>query len=153
MGMGYVPKDPLHPSSTGAQFQRRERGRTPVNRSVESERGLAAIRLARARWAEQRAADWYVSQGFTIIARNWTMRGGELDVVARRENLIAVCEVKARATNSFGSPLEAMTEIKQRRVHRAGFAFVRTLEEKGLRIRFDVAAVLGTQLTMHENIF
>jgi len=48
------------------------------------------------------------------------MRGGELDVVARLGNIIAVCEVKARATNNFGSPLEAMTELKQQRVRRAG---------------------------------
>jgi putative endonuclease len=81
------------------------------------------------------------------------MRGGELDVVARRGKLIAVCEVKARATNNFGSPLEAMTELKQQRVRRAGFAFVRTLDESGFQIRFDVAAVLGTKLEMHENIF
>ena len=81
------------------------------------------------------------------------MRGGELDVVARRGNLIAVCEVKARATNNFGAPLEAMTELKQQRVRRAGFAFIRTLDESGFQIRFDVAAVLGTKLEMHENIF
>ena len=153
MGMGYVPQDPIHPHSTGAEFQRRQRRRTAVNRSAESERDLATIRLARARWAEQRAADWYVAHGYTVIARNWTMRGGELDVVARRGNLIAVCEVKARATNTFGSPLEAMTQLKQQRVRRAGFAFVRTLDESGLHIRFDVAAVLGTKLEMHENIF
>jgi putative endonuclease len=81
------------------------------------------------------------------------MRGGELDVVARRDNLIVVCEVKARATAEFGSPLEAMTSTKVQRVQRAGFAFVRTLSERGLQIRFDVAAVLGTQLEIHENAF
>jgi Holliday junction resolvase-like predicted endonuclease len=46
-----------------------------------------------------------------------------------------------------------MTQLKQQRVRRAGFAFVRTLEESGLHIRFDVASVLGTKLEMHENIF
>ncbi len=84
---------------------------------------------------------------------NWTMRGGELDVVARAGNLIVICEVKARSTLSFGSPLEAMTPIKQQRVRRAGFAFVRTLNERGLRIRFDVAAVLGVNLEIHEDAF
>ena len=46
-----------------------------------------------------------------------------------------------------------MTELKQQRVRRAGFAFLRSLEESGLQIRFDVASVLGTQLEMHEDIF
>jgi putative endonuclease len=84
---------------------------------------------------------------------NWTMRGGELDVVARRENLVVVCEVKARATNAFGSPLEAMTPVKQQRVRRAGYAFVRTLNESGLTVRFDVASVLGTTIEIFEDAF
>jgi putative endonuclease len=84
---------------------------------------------------------------------NWTMRGGELDVVARRENLVVVCEVKARATNAFGSPLEAMTPVKQQRVRRAGYAFVRTLNESGLTVRFDIASVLGTTIEIFEDSF
>ena len=84
---------------------------------------------------------------------NWTMRGGELDVVARSGHVIVICEVKARSTVAFGSPLEAMTALKQQRVRRAGYAFVRTLNERGLHIRFDVAAVLGVKLEIHENAF
>jgi putative endonuclease len=84
---------------------------------------------------------------------NWTMRGGELDVVARKDNVIVVCEVKARATDAFGTPLEAMTQTKQDRVRRAGFTFVRQLNERGLRIRFDIATVLGTTLEIYENAF
>jgi Holliday junction resolvase-like predicted endonuclease len=38
-------------------------------------------------------------------------------------------------------------------VQRAGFAFVRTLNETGLRVRFDVAAITGTQLEIIENAF
>ena len=153
MGMGHVPQDPIHSIGEGAELQGRQRGRAPVGRHHRTRSPLAQQRLARARWAENRAAQWYTEHGFTVIAQNWTMRGGELDVVARRGNLIVVCEVKARATAAFGSPLEAMTPLKVERVQRAGFAFVRTLNERGLQIRFDVAAVLGTHLEMHENVF
>jgi putative endonuclease len=55
------------------------------------------------------------------------MRGGEIDVVARRGSLLVVCEVKARASAAWGSPWEAMTPLKQQRVRRAGHAFVRGL--------------------------
>jgi Holliday junction resolvase-like predicted endonuclease len=64
-----------------------------------------------------------------------------------------VCEVKTRANNKYGTPLEAMTRTKQVRVQRAGFAFVRALNEKGLDVRFDVAAIVGTQLEIIENAF
>ncbi len=99
-------------------------------------------------------ARWYVAEGFVVVARNWTVRGGELDVVARSGRLIAVCEVKARATDAFGSPAEALTPLKQRRVRRAGFSFVGTLPESGSwRVRFDLACVLGTSLDMHLDAF
>ena len=81
------------------------------------------------------------------------MRGGELDIVARRGNLIVVCEVKTRANDDFGTAMEAMTPTKQLRVHRAGFAFVRSLDESGLQVRFDVAAITGTELEIVENAF
>ena len=150
--MGHVPQDPFYSVGEGSQFQRRERGRTSVGRHSRSE-SVAVRRLARARWAEERAASWYRDHGFEIVAMNWTMRGGELDVVARKDNVIVVCEVKARATDAFGTPLEAMTQTKQDRVRRAGFTFVRQLNERGLRIRFDIATVLGTTLEIYENAF
>lgn len=85
------------------------------------------------------------------------MRGGELDVVARRGSLIVVCEVKARATTQFGAPMEAMTEQKVMRVRRAGHAFFReylaTNPGQRCQLRFDVATVLGTQLEVFENFF
>lgn len=153
MGMGYVPQDPLYPHSQSAELQGRQRRGTSLGRHPRTTSHLAAARLARARWAEQLAASWYERHGYTVIARNWTMRGGELDVVARRDNVIVVCEVKARANAEFGAPIEAMTPLKQQRVQRAGFAFVRTLNESGLRVRFDVATVLGTKLEILENAF
>ena len=98
-------------------------------------------------------ARWYVRNGYRVIARNWTVRGGELDVVARRGSLVVVCEVKARSTNSWGSPWEAVTPLKQQRVRRTGLAFVRSLGEPGLVVRFDVAAVTGTTLEMLNDAF
>lgn len=113
--------------------------------------------MARARWAEDLVTQWYLSHGYGIIARNWTMRGGELDIVARRGETVVVCEVKARATADFGAPLEAITPQKVSRVQRAGHAFLREYRRRHpgerLQLRFDVATVLGTHLEVFENFF
>lgn len=98
-------------------------------------------------------ARWYERNGHQVLARNWTMRGGELDVVAARGDLVVVCEVKARANDDFGTALEAMTPLKIQRVRRAGFAYLRTLDRSGLSIRFDVATVTGTKLEMFHDAF
>ena len=81
------------------------------------------------------------------------MRGGELDVVAVRDRVVAVCEVKARASDAYGHPLEAMTATKMARVRRAGFEFVRRECPGRVRVRFDIASVLGTELTMFPDSF
>ena len=85
------------------------------------------------------------------------MRGGELDVVVRRGQEIVVCEVKARANDRLGTPFEAMTPRKIYRVQRAGHAFLRDWREltgeRNLRLRFDVASVLGTHLEVIEDCF
>ena len=157
MGMGHVPQDAIHSVGESSQFQGRERRRTSVRGHSSSRSSVAAARLARARWAEDLVAAWYRTHGYDILARNWTMRGGELDVVARRGSLIVVCEVKARATTQFGAPMEAITEQKAMRVRRAGHAFLREYladnPSERLRLRFDVATVLGTQLEVFENFF
>ena len=116
-------------------------------------RDRAAARLARARWAESLAAEWYRRDGFSIVAMNWRCEGGELDVVVRRGSLLVICEVKARATAAFGTPLEAMSETKQHRVRRAAMRFVREHGLGACTVRFDVASVLGTDLEIIPDAF
>ncbi|GBL21409.1 UPF0102 protein NFA_41430 [Acidimicrobiaceae bacterium] len=74
--------------------------------------------MARARWAENLAARFYEQNGYEIVARNWHCREGELDIVAILASaagvVIAIVEVKARATTSFGSPFEAVNQVKQK---------------------------------------
>jgi putative endonuclease len=91
------------------------------------------------------------------VARNWRCRDGELDLVARREGVLAFCEVKARSGTGFGLPAEAVTPAKQARIRRLA---ARWLAEQGPRlgrrpgvIRFDVAAVLGDELEVFEEAF
>jgi Holliday junction resolvase-like predicted endonuclease len=77
--------------------------------------------------------------------------------VATRDNEVVVCEVKARASRDFGDPLEAMTPRKIRRVQRAGHAFLRDWKDltgaRNVRLRFDVASVLGTRLEILEDCY
>ena len=102
---------------------------------------------------EDRAAAWYVAQGYEVLARNWRCRDGELDLVLRRERLVVFCEVKARTSTLFGAPVEAVTRDKQMRLRRLA---ARWLDEAGVRfreVRFDVVSVLGDDLEVLEAAF
>ena len=91
--------------------------------------------------AERRAACWYRLHGYRVLDTNVWLGGGELDIVARRGRCIVFCEVKSKTGDAFGDPLEAMGEIKVRRVRRAAQAWLARHEEaQGLAVRFDLIA-------------
>lgn len=68
-------------------------------------------------WAETLAALSLVLKGYRILARRYVVRGGEIDIVARRGSVVAFVEVKNRPT--LEAALEAVTAGKQRRIERA----------------------------------
>lgn len=71
------------------------------------------------RQAEDRAADYLVSQGFTIINRNWRVKAAEIDIVAERDSKFYFIEVKYRKTATAGSGLDYITTAKLRQMRRA----------------------------------
>ena len=160
MGMGHVPHEPIRSARESVEFQRPQHRRATTNRSVTAS---AAARVARGKWAEDLVSRWYEQHGYVIVARNWRCKRGELDVVAHRDGVLVVCEVKARASNAFGTPAEAVTLAKQLKVRRATADFRASMSESNdaiaslvntaRSVRFDVACVLGTQLEMLEDIF
>lgn len=93
--------------------------------------------------AENRAVSFLEAEGFMILARNYAIRGAEVDIVAQEGDFFVFVEVKARKTAQFSTPRESVTLAKRRRIC---VAATRWLQEKGLmeaNIRFDVVEVLG----------
>jgi putative endonuclease len=160
MGLGHVPHEPIRSARESVEFQRPQHRRATTNRSLKAS---AAARVARGKWAEDLVSRWYEQHGYVIVARNWRCKRGELDVVACKDSVLVVCEVKARASNAFGTPAEAVTLAKQLKVRRATADFRASMRESHdllaslvnttRTVRFDVACVLGTRLEMLEDIF
>jgi len=95
---------------------------------------------------EDAAARFYQSAGYTVLARNWRCAEGEIDLVVRHPTgeVLVFCEVKTRTGAAFGSPFEAVTPLKQRRLRRLARRWLATARPPGARadrLRFDVAAV------------
>ena len=98
-------------------------------------------------YGEQLVADWLVSKGHELIGRQVRCRDGEIDLITKDGQQIVFVEVKARLSTHCGSPEDAVTISKQRRLTRLALAY---LKEHGLleeSARFDVVAlVLGESL-------
>lgn len=67
--------------------------------------------------AERLAVLWLALKGYRILARRFHVVGGELDIVARRGDTLAIVEVKARTTIALAHA--AVTATKRRRIERA----------------------------------
>ena len=86
-------------------------------------------------------ARWYADAGYVVLARNWRVREGELDLIARSGSTIVFCEVKTRRSDAFGLPAEAVTPAKQARIRRLAVQWLADNAERAAGLRFDVAAV------------
>jgi putative endonuclease len=99
---------------------------------------------------EQLAADFLKAAGMEILARNWRCSEGEIDIVASQGRTLAICEVKTRAGVRFGTPLEAVTAQKARRLRRLAVRWVGEGNVAYEEIRIDVIGVLRTAAGAYE---
>ncbi|MDE6260802.1 MAG: YraN family protein [Oscillospiraceae bacterium] len=95
-------------------------------------------------WGEEQVAEKLRREGWTIVARNFRCRMGELDIVAKNDQFLAFVEVKLRKNDQFGSACEAVTPAKQRKL-RAAAQFYLMSHPTTLQPRFDVAEVYAPQ--------
>jgi len=87
-------------------------------------------------------AQHLVRQGFTIVGRNVRVGRDELDILARRADLLVVCEVRSRSSRAVMDPVESIDRPKQLRIRRAAAAWLRAQAAYVPEVRFDAASVL-----------
>ena len=90
---------------------------------------------------EGMAVQYIEDQGAHVIARNYSARGGEVDIICQDGDVIAFVEVKARLTPNGPDPAEEITRAKQRKICRAAQAYL--LSHGGLEqsARFDAVLI------------
>jgi putative endonuclease len=91
---------------------------------------------------ENIAAAWLISHGYTLVARNYRKRFGEVDIIASHDGYLVFIEVKTRASNRYGSPLEAVTVKKQRQLSRIAIDYLTRNKLLDTQCRFDVVSVI-----------
>lgn len=90
---------------------------------------------------EDIAARFLEVAGYTILERNWRSGHSEIDIVARKEDLLIIIEVKTRSGTSFGDPEDAVTDKKIRRIVSAADAYLRHSNLE-LPVRFDIITII-----------
>ncbi|MBE6887007.1 MAG: YraN family protein [Ruminococcaceae bacterium] len=90
---------------------------------------------------ERKVARMYAAKGYKIIARNFSCKYGELDIVAQKGKQVVVIEVKTRKNDSFAQAREYVDYRKQNRIRNTADLFLQQHKLTDCAIRFDVAEV------------
>lgn len=99
---------------------------------------------ARGEHAEALAAEFLAGRGLRIVARNFRVKGGELDLVAEEGRTLVFVEVRLRSNPRFGGAGESITATKRRRVILAARCFLSTRRNYADRAcRFDCVLLNG----------
>lgn len=79
--------------------------------------------------------------GYTIVARNYRTRFGEIDIIADDQGTVVFVEVKTKTNGDYGDPVEEVTPQKQQQIVSMGEAYSTFCCEPNTPCRFDVVTV------------
>lgn len=96
------------------------------------------------RRGEDKAAQYLLESGWTILERNWRCREGEADIIALdpEDDALVVVEVKSRSGDGYGSPLESITYAKARRLRQLAAIYARQSRAGARLLRVDAIGLL-----------
>jgi putative endonuclease len=99
--------------------------------------------------AEQMVVDYLTQQGYTVCARNYAIKAGEIDIIARKAEVVAFVEVKMRSKHYFNLSL-VVDRSKQRKIIATALHYAAKNKYTQHVLRFDVALV---EPNMDDNTF
>jgi putative endonuclease len=89
---------------------------------------------------EELAVEYLRENGYEILDRNWIFQKAEIDIIAQKDNFLAVIEVKTRSSLDFGLPQEFVKPKKIQLLIKAVNAYIND-REIDFEIRFDIIAI------------
>ena len=105
---------------------------------------------------EQLAVDFLLENNYEIVERNYRFDRAEVDIIARKEAVLAIIEVKTRSTIDFGNPQDFVKPKQIQRLVKAVDDYV-VENELEVEVRFDIIAIVkekkGFSVEHLENAF
>ncbi|MFQ5632758.1 MAG: YraN family protein [bacterium] len=108
-------------------------------------------------WGEEKAVQYLIENGYTIIKRNFRWARGEIDIVAENDDLLIFIEVKTAASAQMGEPANWVTQRKQKQIAQVAQKFLQDNRIENKDCRFDVIGIMKSGNTFEiqhiENAF
>ncbi|MAT39135.1 MAG: YraN family protein [Ectothiorhodospiraceae bacterium] len=90
---------------------------------------------------EDTAEEFLRNKGYEIVQRHYRHGHGEIDIVAKDGDMLVFVEVKTRASDAYGSPIEAITAGKQRQLYNLAQAYLYERKLTDVPCRIDVIGI------------
>ena len=90
---------------------------------------------------EQLAVNFLVENGYDIVERNYRFNKAEVDIIAQKEDVLAIIEVKTRSTADFGNPQDFVKPKQIKNLVKAVDEYV-TVNSLDVEVRFDIIAIV-----------
>ena len=87
------------------------------------------------------AVKYLEKKGYEILEKNFKTKVGEIDIVAATERCLIFVEVKARQSDEYGEPAEAVTAAKQKKISQVASQFITKYRYFDCNVRFDIIEV------------
>ena len=99
---------------------------------------------------EELARAYLFKKGYRILEQNYKVSFGEIDIIAEKSNCICFVEVKSRKSNKYGTPEEAITRYKQKKIVKVAQLYIKQKRIKDKYFRFDVIVVVFNNYLLKE---
>lgn len=101
------------------------------------------------------AASYLKDAGYRILARNYRVASGEIDLIVSKDGYLIFVEVKYRSNSRYGSPEAAVTSVKQRQISRVALYYMKRYgyDPYNTPVRFDVIAVAENEIHHMKDAF
>ena len=95
---------------------------------------------------EELAEIMLLEKGYTILARNFRCRYGEIDIIAAKNSVLAFVEVKTRLFGSCGRGSESVTAAKRQKIRRCALCYISMCQRRFEAIDFQVVDINADHL-------
>lgn len=92
-------------------------------------------------YGEEIAVKYLVKEGYKIVARNYRLAYGEIDIIASQGEAIVFCEVKTRTSLKYGTAAAAVDFVKRQHIIRVAQFFLNSGEWENYCPRFDIVEI------------
>ena len=90
---------------------------------------------------EQLAVNFLIKKGYNIVERNYRFDKAEVDIIAQKDDVLAIIEVKTRSTTDFGNPQDFVKPKQIQRLVKAVNEYV-IENDLNVEVRFDIIGIV-----------